>query len=280
MHSGIMIKLRRQLLRRNARHQTNGTQSRAEPVFKDPREIQIMREAGRIVARAHVAMKEAIKPGVSTLELDQIALEILRKHNATSSFYGYNGFPANICASINEELVHGIPNAKRVLKEGDIISIDIGSYYRGFVGDSGWTYTVGKVSADALRVMAVTEASLWAGIAQAVSGNQVRDISRAIQQYVESHHMYIVKEYTGHGIGKAMHEAPQVLNYVSGDADSSLVLRPGLVLAIEPMVQLGTEKTKTLKDKWTVISKDHSLSAHFEHTIAITNQGPEILTLL
>ncbi|RLT43667.1 MAG: type I methionyl aminopeptidase [Chloroflexi bacterium] len=275
-----MTKLRRQLLRRNVRHQTNGTQSRAEPVFKDPREIQIMREAGRIVARVHVAMKEAIKPGVSTLELDQIALEILRKHNATSSFYGYNGFPANICASINDELVHGIPSAKRILKEGDIISIDIGSYYRGFVGDSGWTYSVGKVSEDALRVMAVTEASLWAGIAQAVPGNQVRDISRAIQQYVESQHMYIVKEYTGHGIGKAMHEAPQVLNYVSGDGDSSLVLRPGLVLAIEPMVQLGTEKTRTLRDKWTVVSKDHCLSAHFEHTVAITNQGPEILTLL
>ena len=275
-----MTRLRQQLLRRNARHQTNGTQSRAQPVYKDPREIQIMREAGRIVARAHVAIQEAIKPGVTTFDLDQIVLDVLRKHNATSSFYGYNGFPANICASINDELVHGIPNAKRVLAEGDIISVDIGSYYRGFIGDSGWTYAVGNVSADAQRVMEVTEASLWAGIAQAVPGNQVRDISRAIQQHIESHNMYIVKEYTGHGIGKAMHEAPQVLNYVSGDADSSLVLRPGLVLAIEPMVQLGTEKTQTLKDKWTVISKDHSLSAHFEHTIAITNQGPEILTLL
>lgn len=280
MHSGIMTRLRRQLLRRNTNHQNNGTQTRAEPVFKDPRELQIMREAGRIVARVHVAIKEAIKPGVSTLELDEIALEILRKHNATSSFYGYNGFPANICASINEELVHGIPNARRILREGDIVSVDIGSYYRGFVGDSGWTYAVGNISPDAQRVMDVTEGSLWAGIELAVAGNQVRDISRAIQQYVESHNMYIVREYTGHGIGRAMHEAPQVLNYVSGDADSSLVLRPGLVLAIEPMVQLGTEKTKTLKDKWTVISKDHTLSAHFEHTVAITNQGPEILTLL
>lgn len=239
-----------------------------------------MREAGRIVARAHVAIKEAIRPGISTLELDQIVLDVLRKHNATSSFYGYNGFPANICASINEELVHGIPSAQRILKAGDIISVDIGSYYRGFIGDSGWTYAVGAVSEDARRVMEVTEASLWAGIAAAVPGNRVRDISRAIQEHVESHHMYIVKEYTGHGVGRAMHEAPQVLNYVSGDADSSLVLRPGLVLAIEPMVQVGTEKTRTLKDKWTVISKDHSLSAHFEHTIAITNQGPEILTLL
>lgn len=280
MHSGIMTRLRRQLLRRDTRHQKNGTQRRTEPVFKDPREIQLMREAGRIVARVHVAMKEAIRPGISTLELDRIALDILRKHNATSSFYGYNGFPANICASINDELVHGIPNAKRVLKEGDIISIDIGSYYRGFVGDSGWTYAVGKISAEAQRVMDVTEASLWVGIAQAVPGNQVRDISRAIQQHVESHQMYIVKEYTGHGIGRDMHEAPQVLNYVSGDADSSLVLRPGLVLAVEPMVQVGTEKTRTLKDNWTVVSKDHSLSAHFEHTIAITNHGPEILTLL
>jgi len=275
-----MTKLRRQLLRRNTRNQNNGTERRSDPVLKDPREIQIMREAGRIVARVHAAIKEAIRPGISTLDLDQIALEILRKHNATSSFYGYHGFPANICASINEELVHGIPSAKRILKEGDIISVDIGSYYRSFVGDSGWTYAVGSVGEDARRVMEVTEASLWAGIAQAVPGKQVRDISRAIQEYVESHNMYIVKEYTGHGIGRDMHEAPQVLNYVSGDADSSLVLRPGLVLAIEPMVQLGTDKTKTLKDNWTVISKDHSLSAHFEHTIAITNHGPEILTLL
>ena len=212
MHSGIMTKLRRQLLRRNARHQNNGSERRAEPVLKDPREIQIMREAGRIVARVHAAMREAIKPGVSTFDLDQIAIEILRKHNAVSSFYGYQGFPANICASINEELVHGIPNAKRVLKDGDIISVDIGSYYRGFVGDSGWTYAVGSVSADAQRVMAVTEASLWAGIAKAVPGNQVRDISRAIQEYVESHGMYIVKAYTGHGIGRNMHESPQGLN--------------------------------------------------------------------
>ncbi|MBX3054573.1 MAG: type I methionyl aminopeptidase [Caldilineaceae bacterium] len=275
-----MTRLRRQLLRRNARHQNTGTQARPEPVLKDPRELQIMREAGRIVARAHVAIKEAIRPGVSTLELDEIVLDVLRKHNATSSFYGYNGFPANICASINEELVHGIPDVRCVLKEGDIISVDIGSYYRGFVGDSGWTYAVGNVSSEAQEVMDVTEASLWAGIEQAVPGNQVRDISRAIQQYVESRGMYIVKEYTGHGIGRNMHEAPQVLNYVSGDADSSTVLRPGLVLAIEPMVQIGTEKTKTLKDNWTVINKDRKLSAHFEHTVAITNQGPEILTLL
>lgn len=279
MQSGIMTRLRRQLLRRNSRHQSNGTQERSAPVLKSPRELQIMREAGRIVARVHEALKEAVRPGVSTLELDQLALDILRQHNATSSFYGYNGFPANICASINEELVHGIPNARRVLREGDIISIDIGSYYRGFVGDSGWTYAVGRISEDARRVMDVTEASLWAGIAQALPGNRVRDISRAIQEYVETNGLYIVREYTGHGIGQAMHEAPQVLNYVSGDADGSLVLRPGLVLAIEPMVQVGTDKTKTLKDQWTVISKDRSLSAHFEHTVAITNQGPEILTL-
>jgi methionyl aminopeptidase len=275
-----MTRLRRQLLRRNARHQKNGTHAHREPVFKDPREIQIMREAGRIVALVHVELKEAVKPGVSTLELDQLTLGILRKYSANSSFYGYNGFPANICTSINEELVHGIPNAKCILKDGDIVSVDVGSYYRGFVGDSGWTYTVGNISPAAQQVMDVTEASLWAGIECAVVGNQVRDISRAIQQHVESNNMYIVKEYTGHGVGRDMHEAPQVLNYVSGDADSSMVLRPGLVLAIEPMVQLGTEKTKTLKDKWTVVSKDRSLSAHFEHTVAITNQGPEILTLL
>ncbi len=280
MLSELMTRLRRQLLRRNARHQNNSAQARREPVLKNPREIQIMREAGRIVARVHAELEEAVKPGVSTLELDELANAILQKNHAVSSFYGYNGFPANICVSINEELVHGIPNAKRILQAGDIVSIDVGSYYRGFVGDSGWTYAVGEISEPAQRVLDVTEASLWAGIACALPGNQVRDISRAIQQHVESNAMYIVKEYTGHGIGRDMHEAPQVLNYVAGDMDSSTVLRPGLVLAIEPMVQLGTEKTKTLKDKWTVISKDHSLSAHFEHTIAITNQGPEILTLL
>lgn len=272
-----MTKLKEHLLRRQSRP---AQKPRPQPVLKSPREIQIMREAGRIVARVHVALKEAIAPGVSTWDLDQIAAEVLARHGATSSFLGYRGYPAHICTSINEELVHGIPNKARVLQSGDIISIDVGSLYRGFIGDSGWTYAVGSISEDAQRLMDVTEASLFAGIEKALPGNRVRDISAAVQQYVESRGLHVVREYTGHGVGRSMHEAPQVLNYVAGDVDGDLVMQPGLVIALEPMVQIGTWETRTLKDKWTVISKDHSLNAHFEHTIAVTNKGPEILTLL
>jgi methionyl aminopeptidase len=252
---------------------------RPEPVLKSAREIQIMREAGRIVARVHAAMREAVRPGVSTWELDQLALETMARYDATSCFLGYRGFPANICASINQELVHGIPNKDRILKDGDIISIDIGVRYRGFIGDSAWTYGVGEISPQARELMQVTEDSLYAGIAKATTNNRVIDVSRAVQQHVEAHGMYIVREYTGHGVGRQMHEAPQVLNYASDDPDGQTVLRPGLVIAIEPMVQAGTWHTRTLKDNWTVISKDGSLAAHFEHTVAITNNGPEILTL-
>lgn len=255
------------------------TQERPAAVLKSPREVQIMREAGRIVSRVHAALKEAIQPGVSTWELDQLAISVMRKYNATSAFMGYRGFPANICASINHELVHGIPSPKRILRAGDIISIDIGVNYRGFIGDSAWTYAVGEISPAARELMDVTEASLFEAIKAAKVGNRVVDLGRAVQRYVEAHGMHIVREYTGHGVGRQMHEGPQVLNYVSEDADSTFVLQPGLVLAIEPMVQRGTWKTKVLKDKWTVVSLDGSLAAHFEHTVAITNNGPEILTL-
>lgn len=255
------------------------TQQRPAPVLKSPREIQIMREAGRIVARVHAALREAIRPGVSTFDLDQLAVSVIQKYNATSAFIGYRGFPASICASVNSELVHGIPNRRRVLSEGDIISVDIGVNYRGFIGDSAWTYAVGRVSPIAEELMRVTEASLFEAIKKAKAGNRVIDISRAVQHHVEAHGLHIVREYTGHGVGRQMHEGPQVLNYVSEDIDGNIQLQPGLVLAIEPMVQYGTWETKTLKDKWTVVSKDGSLAAHFEHTVAITNSGPEILTL-
>lgn len=258
---------------------TQQSARRPEPVLKSPREIQIMREAGRIVARVHAAMREAVRPGVSTWELDQLALETMGRYDASSCFLGYRGYPANICTSINQELVHGIPSKDRILKEGDIISIDIGVRYRGFIGDSAWSYAVGEISPAAQELMRVTEDSLYAGIAKATVNNRVIDISRAVQQYVEAHGMYIVREYTGHGVGRQMHEAPQVLNYASDDPDGQTVLRPGLVIAIEPMVQAGTYLTRTLKDNWTVISKDGSLAAHFEHTVAITNNGPEILTV-
>ena len=238
-----------------------------------------MREAGRIVNRVHAVLKEAIHPGVTTLELDHIAAEALQRYNATSAFLGYNGFPAHICVSVNAELVHGIPSKQRVLKEGDIISIDVGSRYRGFVGDCAWTYGVGQISPEAQQLLLVTETSLYEGIKQAVIGNRVVQISRAVQRHVEKNSFHVVREYTGHGVGRQMHEGPQVLNYDGGDADGNYILTPGLVIAIEPMVQRGTWETKTLKDKWTVMSKDNSLAAHFEHTIAITNNGPEILTL-
>jgi methionyl aminopeptidase len=252
---------------------------RPEPVLKSPREIQIMREAGRIVARVHSVMREAVRPGVSTWELDQLAFETMARYDATSCFLGYRGFPGHICTSINQELVHGIPSKDRILKEGDIISIDIGVRYRGFIGDSAWTYAVGEISSQARELMGVTEQSLYAGIAMATVNNRIVDVSRAVQQQVEANGFYIVREYTGHGVGRQMHEAPQVLNYASDDPDGQTVLRPGLVFALEPMVQAGTWQTRTLKDNWTVISKDGSLSAHFEHTVAITINGPEILTV-
>lgn len=251
---------------------------RRMPILKSPREIQIMREAGRIVARVHAALGEAVRPGISTAELDAIALGVIQRYNAVSSFLGYHGYPANICTSVNDELVHGIPSPSRVLQEGDIISIDVGVTHRGFVGDSAWTYAVGAISAEAQHLMQVTEASLYKAIEQAVVGNHVVDISRAVQQHVESNGLYIVKAYTGHGVGRAMHEAPQVLNYVGGDPEGNTLLEPGLVVAVEPMVQVGSWLTRTLNDKWTVVSKDGSLAAHFEHTIAVTNNGPEVLT--
>jgi methionyl aminopeptidase len=253
---------------------------RPKPVLKSAREIQIMREAGRIVARVHAALREAIVPGVSTWELDQIAVGVLQKYDATSAFLGYRGYPASICTSINSELVHGIPSRERILRAGDIISVDVGVNHRGFIGDSGWTYAVGAVSEQAQELMRVTEASLMAGIAAARAGNRIVDVSRAVQQVVEAGGFHVVREYTGHGVGRQMHEAPQVLNYVSSDSDGGLVIEPGLVIAIEPMVQAGTWQTRVLRDQWTVVSKDGSLAAHFEHTVAVTNSGPEILTRL
>jgi len=258
---------------------TQQPQERQMPILKSPREIQIMREAGRIVARVHQALRKTVEPGISTWDLEQVAVEVLHKYNSTSSFMGYRGFPGQICVSVNDELVHGIPSKRRILKSGDVVSIDVGSRYRGFIGDSAWSYPVGKISETAQKLMKITEESLYAGIKQAVPGKRVVDISRSIQRHVERNELHVVRGYTGHGVGRQMHESPQVLNYVTQDADAGYVLRPGLVIAIEPMVQVGTWKTKVLKDKWTVVSKDGSTAAHFEHTVAITNNGPEILTL-
>ena len=270
-----MFKRRPQKPHRPVRRQEN----RSEPVLKSAREIQIMREAGRVVARVHHAMKETVRPGVSTWELDQVAVEVLQKYNATSAFLGYRGYPAHICTSVNDELVHGIPSKDRILQEGDLISIDVGARYRGFIGDSAWSYAVGTVSDETLELMRVTEASLFAGIEQAVVGHRLVDVSRAVQTCVEKHDLHVVRGYTGHGVGRQMHEPPQVLNYVTGDADGNLILQQGLVFALEPMVQQQTWQTKTLRDNWTVVNKSGAYAAHFEHTIAVTNNGPEILTL-
>ncbi len=234
-----------------------------------------MREAGRIVADTHKSLAKAIKPGITTAELDQIAETFIRSQGAIPSFKGYNGFPGSICVSVNEELVHGIPGSRK-LREGDIISIDIGAQYKGYHGDSAWTYPVGSVSDTAQKLLEVTERSLYAGLAEAKPNTRLYTISHAIQQTVEAENMSIVREYVGHGIGSELHEEPQIPNY--GLPDRGPRLKPGMVLAIEPMVNVGERYVKTLDDGWTVVTEDGSLCAHFEHTIAITPEGYEILT--
>lgn len=246
-------------------------------ICKTPREIEIMREAGRIVALAHEELKKHIVPGISTLELDAIAEKVIRSHSAIPSFKGYNGFPGSICASVNEQLVHGIPN-KRVLKDGDIISIDIGAKYNGYHGDSAWTYAVGTISDNTQKLLDVTEKSLYIGLEEAKPGERLSNISHAIQTYVESHNFSIVREYVGHGVGQELHEDPQIPHY--GPPNKGPRLKPGMVLAIEPMVNAGSRYVKTLSDNWTVVTVDGKMCAHFEHTVAITETGYEILTKL
>lgn len=246
-------------------------------ITKTPREIAIMREAGQIVARTHQVLKEHIKPGITTLELDRIAEDYIRSQGATPSFKGYNGFTGSVCASVNEELVHGIPG-KRVLKDGDIISIDIGAYYNGYHGDSAWTYPVGTISEETQRLLDVTEESLYKGLEHAKAGVRLTDISHAIQAYVESNDFSVVREYVGHGVGQNLHEEPQIPHY--GPPGKGPRLKTGMTLAIEPMVNAGQRYVRTLADNWTVVTVDGSMCAHFEHTIAITDDGYEILTKL
>lgn len=242
---------------------------------KSDKELTYMRDAGRIVALTHQELAKAVRPGVTTKELDNIAESFIRKEGAVPAFKGYHGFPATICASINEEVVHGIPSVRQ-LNNGDIISIDIGAIIDGFFGDAAVTLPVGDVTEEAMRLLKVTEESLSIGIQQALEGNRLTDISHAIQSHVESHGMAVVKDYVGHGIGSSMHEEPQIPNF--GRPGRGPRLKSGMTLAIEPMVNLGTWEVKTLEDNWTVVTQDRSLSAHFEHTIAITDKGPEILT--
>ncbi len=244
-------------------------------ICKTEREIEIMREAGKIVALTHQALKEHIQPGISTMELDEIAEKLIRSHGATPSFKGYNGFTGSICASVNEELVHGIPG-KRVLKDGDVISIDIGAYYNGYHGDSAWTYAVGKISEKDQELLDVTEAALYKGLEKAKPGERLSDISHAIQSYAEPLGYSIVREYVGHGVGQDLHEDPQIPHY--GPPGKGPRLKPGMVLAIEPMINAGSRYVQTLSDNWTVVTVDKEKCAHFEHTIAITDSGFEILT--
>jgi methionyl aminopeptidase len=244
-------------------------------ICKTQRELEIMREAGRIVALTHLELQKYIEPGITTKELDAIAEKYIRACDAIPSFKGYNGFRGSICASVNEELVHGIPG-DRVLREGDIISIDIGAKYNGYHGDSAWTYPVGKISDETQRLLDVTEESLYKGLKEAKPGDRLSNISHAIQTYVEEHAFSVVREYVGHGVGQELHEDQQIPHY--GPPNKGPRLKPGMVLAIEPMVNAGTRYVKTLADDWTVVTVDGKVCAHFEHTVAITENGYEILT--
>jgi methionyl aminopeptidase len=243
---------------------------------KSDAELAVMRRAGRVVAEMHARIREAIRPGVSTEALDRIGREVLERNGARSNFLGYHGYPAVICASPNGVIVHGIPN-ERPLEEGDIVSIDCGAIVDGWHGDAAFTAPVGTVSPEAARLIEATEASLHAGIAAMVEGNRLSDIGHAVQGVAEAAGYSVVREYVGHGIGTAMHEAPDVPNY--GPAGHGPKLLPGVVLAVEPMLNAGRPGTVLLDDGWSVITADGSLSAHAEHTIAVTDHGPEILTL-
>jgi len=245
-------------------------------ILKSPREINIMRKANQIVAKTHEYLQEFIEPGITTAEINEKGDAFIREHGAVPSFKGYRGFPASICVSINDEVVHGIPSSQRVLKEGDIVSLDIGTFYKGFNGDAARTFPVGKISEEAQKLLKVTQQALEEGIKKAQHKNHLSDISHEIQSYVEKNNLSVVREYVGHGIGTDMHEAPQIPNF--GSPGHGPVLKEGMTLAIEPMVNIGDFKVKTLDDNWTVVTEDGSLSAHFEHTIAITKKGPKVLS--
>ena len=247
-------------------------------IIKSPAEIVLMREAGRVNALALAAVRELLHPGVTTADLNAAAEEILREHGAYSPFknYGQPPFPGSICTSINEELVHGIPG-KRKLKEGDIISIDCGAVVDGYVGDAAFTAGIGQVSPIAGKLIEVTRQALFVGISMMRAGNKTGDVSAAIQQYVEAQEYQVVREYTGHGVGRNMHEGPQVPNY--GTPGSGIPLRPGMTIALEPMVLVGTYRTRVQSNKWTVVSADGSLTAHYEHSVAVTEGDPLILTV-
>ncbi|KGP72469.1 type I methionyl aminopeptidase [Pontibacillus yanchengensis] len=244
-------------------------------ITKTPREIEIMRHAGKIVALTHQELQKHIKPGITTQQLDDIADKFIRDMDAIPSFKGYNGFRGSICTSVNEELVHGIPG-DRTLNNGDIISIDIGAKYKGYHGDSAWTYPVGEIDEETQELLDVTEECLFKGLNEAKPAVRLSNISHAIQSFVEPKGFSIVREYVGHGVGQELHEDPQIPHF--GPPNKGPRLKPGMVLAVEPMVNAGERYVKTLDDNWTVVTEDGKMCAHFEHTIAITDEGFEILT--
>ncbi|MEA2932168.1 MAG: methionyl aminopeptidase [Actinomycetota bacterium] len=248
-------------------------------MVKTATEIAIMRRAGRVVAEMLDACQEAARPGVTTADIDAVARGVLEKRGAKSNFLNYHGFPAVICTSPNAVIVHGIPGSYR-LEEGDILSIDAGAIIEGWHGDAARTVPVGGISADAKRLIEITERALWAGIDQMKSGNRLFDIGGAVQNVAEGAGYSVVREYVGHGIGRAMHEQPQIPNYRPLDRSRNMKLRTGNVFAVEPMVNVGSPKTELHDDGWTVVTADGQLSAHFEHSIAITEDGPEVLTVL
>lgn len=245
-------------------------------VLKTSNELSLMKEACVLSAQALQIAGQAVRPGVSTWEIDKIAHDFIVKHGGTPSFLGYSGYPATACISVNHQVIHGIPSKKVILKEGDIVSIDLGANLHGYHGDNAATFAVGAVSPEAQRLMDITEQALYKGIEAAVSGGRIGDISAAVQQHAEGAGFSVVRQFVGHGVGKKLHEEPEVPNY--GTAGRGVRLIPGMTLAIEPMINMGTPGVKTLKDGWTVETIDGSLSAHFEHTIAITANGPVILT--
>lgn len=245
--------------------------------IKSQREIALMREAGKMLEEVHNKLGEAVKPGISTKEIDELGEKLIRKMGCIPNFLNYQGYPASICVSVNEEVVHGIPSRTRILKEGDIVSLDAGLIYKGYHSDAARTHAVGQISAEKQKLMDVTKQSFFEGIKMAVSGNHLFDISEAIDSYVTPFGYGIVRDLVGHGIGTSLHEDPQIPNFKQNRR--GLRLQPGMTLAVEPMINMGTAEVQWLDDNWTVISEDHSPSAHYENTILITDGEPEILTL-
>lgn len=246
-------------------------------VLKTSRELAKLRDAGRISARALQVAGKAVEPGVSTFEIDTLVRKYIEEQGATPSFLGYGGFPGSACISINDQVIHGIPSKNCILKNGDIVSVDVGAFYEGFHGDNAWTFPCGDVSKEAQALMDATKESLFEGIKQAKAGNRVGDIGYAVERYVEERSYSVVRDFVGHGVGAKLHEDPSVPNY--GTPGRGVRLLPGMTIAIEPMINAGNYAVKVLDDNWTTVTVDGSLSAHFEHSIAITPDGPVILTL-